>query len=78
MQTTGALLAAFGSILAGLVTWHLWVRAQRARRYDVKDIPGPRQMPFIGNLGAVFGSSHVHKVSLELNTAASESCDGPV
>ena len=71
-------MAAFGSILAGLVTWHLWVRAQRARRYDVKDIPGPRQMPSIGNLGAVFGSSHVHKVSLELNTAASESCDGPV
>ena len=78
MQTPGALLAAFGSILAGLVSWHLWVRAQRARRYDIKKIPGPKQLPFIGNLGAVFGSSNVHRVSLELNTAAPEHEQGPV
>lgn len=78
MQTTVALLAAFGSILAGFVSWHLWVRAQRARRYDIKDIPGPKQLPFIGNLGAVFGSSHVHRVSLELNTVALKRDDGPV
>jgi hypothetical protein len=78
MQTTEALLAALGSILAGLVSWHLRVRAQRARRYDVKDIPGPKQLPFIGNLGAVFGSSHVHRVSLALNTVSFERCGGPV
>ncbi|DBA68321.1 TPA: hypothetical protein ACH3X2_013634 [Trebouxia sp. C0005] len=72
MQTTGALLAAFGSILAGFVSWQLWVQAQRARRYDVKDIPGPKQLPFIGNLGAVFGSSHVHRIlALWTNTYGS-------
>ncbi|KAL0038458.1 hypothetical protein WJX77_007162 [Trebouxia sp. C0004] len=58
-------MAAIGSILAGFVSWYLWVRAQRARRYDVKDIPGPKQLPFIGNLGAVFGSSHVHRILVQ-------------
>ncbi|KAA6421492.1 MAG: cytochrome P450, partial [Trebouxia sp. A1-2] len=47
-------------------------QAQRARRYDVKDIPGPKQLPFIGNLGAVFGSSHVHRIlALWTNTYGS-------
>ena len=58
------LLAVLGSVLAGIVAWTAWNRAQRALKYDLKSIPGPKPLPLIGNLGAIFGSSHFHRVMM--------------
>lgn len=56
------LLAVFASVLAGAAAWSSWERAQRASKYDLTGIPGPKQLPLIGNLGDIIGSSYLHRV----------------
>ena len=51
------------TVLSALVAWYLWTRAQRRLNYDLKNIPGPKQHPLIGNLGSIFGSSYFHRVN---------------
>lgn len=63
MPTVGVLLAVVGSVLAGLLSWLLWTSARWAHKYDLKNMPGPKQAPIVGNLGAVIGSSYLHRVS---------------
>ncbi len=63
MSTLGSVAVAFTSVLSIVAAWILWTRAQRRLRYDLKDIPGPKQQPLIGNLGSVLGTSYLHKVS---------------
>ena len=65
MYTSSALVIVLASAFAVVAAWTLWNRAQRAIKYDLEKIPGPKQLPFIGNLGAVIGSSYVHKVSAD-------------
>ena len=52
------------TLLSVLVAWYLWTRAQRHLNYDLKNIPGPKQQPLIGNLGSIFGSSYFHRVHM--------------
>ena len=52
-----------GSLLAGLAAWVIYHRAQRTLRYDVHKIPGPKQLPLLGNVGSIIGSSYVHRVA---------------
>ncbi len=54
----------FCSAFAGVVAWALLSQLRRTSRYDLQRIPGPRTVPLVGNLGAVIGSSYVHKVSI--------------
>ena len=56
----------FCSALAGVVAWAVLSQLRRTSRYDLKRIPGPRTVPLVGNLGAVIGSSYVHKVGIYL------------
>ena len=62
MPTVGILLAVAGSVLAGVLSWLLWSSACWAHKYDLNNIPGPKQTPIVGNLGAVIGSSYLHRV----------------
>ncbi|KAA6425449.1 MAG: cytochrome P450 [Trebouxia sp. A1-2] len=62
MSTVGSVAIVFTSVLSVVAAWLLWTRAQRRLRYDLKDIPGPKQQPLIGNLRSVLGSSYLHKV----------------
>ncbi len=62
MSTVGSVVLVLTSILSVVAAWILWTRAQRRLRYDLKDIPGPKQQPLIGNLGSILGSSYLHKV----------------
>ncbi len=57
----------FCSAFAGVVAWALFSQLRRTSRYDLKRIPGPRTVPLVGNLGAVIGSSYVHKVGVCLS-----------
>lgn len=52
------------SAFASVVAWALLSQLRRTSRYDLKRIPGPRTVPLVGNLGAVIGSSYVHKVRI--------------
>ena len=54
----------FCSAFAGFVAWAFLSHLRRTSRHDLKRIPGPRTVPFVGNLGAVIGSSYVHKVHI--------------
>lgn len=56
-------------VVSALTVWALWSRERNARAYDWHKVPGPKQLPLIGNLGAIIGSSHLHRVgdSLQLN-----------
>ena len=64
MSLVGPVLILGTSALSVLVAWYVWTRAQRRLHFDLKDIPGPKQQPLIGNLGFVFGSSQLHKVNI--------------
>ena len=66
MSTVGGVALFLTSVPSVVAAWVLWTRAQRRLRYDLKDIPGPKQQPLIGNLRSVLGSSYLHKVSRSL------------
>lgn len=57
---SGAVVVA--SALAALLGWAVWYRARQALRYDLHKIPGPAEIPLLGNMASVVGSSYVHKV----------------
>ena len=66
----------FCSAFAGFVAWAFLSHLRRTSRYDLERIPGPRTVPFVGNLGAVIGSSYVHKVPIcsAFNCLSHNSC----
>ena len=64
MAITGSVFILVASIFAAVAAWVFWRGAQQALKYDLNRIPGPKQVPLLGNLGSVIGSSYVHRVSL--------------
>ena len=64
MTITALIFAIGASALAALAGWIFWHGAQQAVKYDLNRIPGPKQVPLLGNLGSVIGSSYVHRVSI--------------
>ena len=62
MVITGITFVIGASALAAVAAWIFWHGAQQAVKYDLNKIPGPKQVPLLGNLGSVIGSSYVHRV----------------
>lgn len=55
---------AVASLLAGLAAWVIFARTSRTLRFDLHKVPGPKQLPLLGNVGSIIGSSYFHRVSM--------------
>ena len=68
---------AAGGLLAGLAAWVIFVRTSQALKFDLHKIPGPKQLPLLGNIGSIIGSSHFHRVSNEASASGVARSGGP-
>ncbi|KAL3146212.1 hypothetical protein ABBQ32_002914 [Trebouxia sp. C0010 RCD-2024] len=62
MAETSGFVIVIASVFAAFLGWAFWRRVRRSLQYDLRRIPGPQQLPVLGNLTSVIGSSYAHRV----------------